>query len=388
MKLKSIREIKNLKNKKVLLRVDFNVPLKNGRIAEDSRIKAAVPTIKYLVKKGASVIILSHLGRPKGKSVPELSNKILAERLSRLLKIKVGFSPEVSGIKVKPAVKNLRAKEVLMLENVRFSAGEKNNSKQLAKSWSNGIDFYVNDAFAVSHRLEASVAAITRYLPSYAGLLMEAEVKNLSKVLETSIGPKVAIIGGTKLETKVGVVKNLLKKMDYVLLGGGVANNFFKALGYEVGKSLVDDSLLKVTEGLFDDKLRLPIDVGVAKKISVSAKRENKIIGRLKKSDIILDIGPATVKVYASVIKKARLIVWNGPLGYFEIAKFKTGSREILKVLSKSKSFKVIGGGETVQLIHHSSFIIRNSFISTGGGAMLEFLEGKILPGIKPLIKK
>src|SRR3989339_190615 len=219
MKFKSIREVKNLKNKKVLLRVDFNVPLKNGRIAEDSRIKAAVPTVKYLVKKGASIIILSHLGRPKGQATPELSNKILAKRLARLLKMKVGFAPEVVGSKVKRAAKNLKAKEILMLENVRFHQGEKTDSRALAKSWSTCADLYVNDAFAVSHRAEASVAAITRYLPSYAGLLMEAEIKNLSKVLETKAGPKVAIIGGSKLETKVGVVKNLLKKMDYVLLG-------------------------------------------------------------------------------------------------------------------------------------------------------------------------
>ena len=388
MKFKSIREVKNLKNKKVLLRVDFNVPLKNGRIAEDSRIKAAVPTVKYLVKKGASIIILSHLGRPKGQATPELSNKILAKRLARLLKMKVGFAPEVVGSKVKRAAKNLKAKEILMLENVRFHQGEKTDSRALAKSWSTCADLYVNDAFAVSHRAEASVAAITRYLPSYAGLLMEAEVKNLSKVLETKAGPKVAIIGGSKLETKVGVVKNLLKKMDYVLLGGGVANNFFKALGYEVGKSLVNDSLLKTTAGLFDDKLRLPVDAGVAKKISTSAKRADKIIGCLKKSDIILDLGPATVKIYSQIIKKARLIVWNGPLGYFEIAKFKRSSEQLAKNIAKSKAESIIGGGETVQLIKNLKLINKFTFVSTGGGAMLEFLEGKILPGIKPLIKK
>jgi phosphoglycerate kinase len=275
-----------------------------------------------------------------------------------------------------------------MLENVRFHPREEKNCRMLAKQWSKLADLYINDAFAVSHRTSSSIVAIAEYLPAYAGLLLESEVSHLSKVLESKIRPKIAIIGGAKLETKVKVIKNLLKKMDYVLLGGAIANNFLKARGMEVGKSLVDDALLGAAQKMLSKKLLIPIDVVVTTEISRTAKSAVKSVNQVGKSDIILDIGPKTVQEFSKVIKQSKLIVWNGPLGYFEIYKYKKASVQITKVIGQSKAESIIGGGETVQLLRGLKIVGRKSYLSTGGGAMLEFLEGKLLPGIKPLIDK
>jgi len=389
MQLKSIRVVKNLKNKIVLLRADFNVPLtSNGRVAEDLKIRETIPTIKYLLAKKAKVVILSHLGRPKGKIVAKYSNRPIALKLGQILAKKVAFCPETIGPQALRAVRCLKAGQVLMLENVRFNKAEEKVDLKYAKSLAALGDVYVNDAFAVSHRAQNSLTGITKFLSAFAGLLMEKEVRHLSQVLESKAKPKIAIIGGAKLETKVKVIKNLLKNMDYVLLGGAIANNFLKALNYEVGRSLIDAESLKTAAALINDKLRLPVDVVVASKISASAKAQVKLIDEVKPSDIILDLGQVTVKNYSALIKSARLVVWNGPLGYFEISRYKRASQKILQAISQTKAYKVIGGGETIQLIQNSKFKIQNSFISTGGGAMLEFLAGKIPPGIKPLIKK
>lgn len=395
MKLKTIKEIKNFKNKKVLLRVDFNVPVKNGRVLEDFRIKSGLPTIKYLTEHGAAVIILNHLGRPQGKFVAALSNKPIAQKLSKLLKQPVKFINKVAGSQVQSAVDNLASGEVVMLENVRFHPGEEKNDQTLAKEWSKCAEIFVNDAFAVSHRAASSTSAIAAYLPSFAGLLLETEVNHLSRILESKVRPKIAIIGGAKLDTKIAVIKNLLTKMDKVLLGGAIANNFLKAKGLEVGKSLVDDALLGAAKKMLGNKLILPVDVIVADEISPSAKPVAKTIDRINQTDIILDLGPQTVQLYFESIKKSKLIVWNGPLGYFELPQFKKASSLIAKAVSLSKAESVIGGGETIQLIQNSKLKtcpegkrgIQNSYLSTGGGAMLEFLSGKILPGIKPLIR-
>ena len=386
MKLKTIKSAK-LKNKKVLLRVDCNVPLKSGKIADDTRIKSVLPTIKYLLNKNCPVIILNHLGRPKAME-PALSNQAVASRLSKLLNKKVDFVNEVSGEKAKKAADELKLGQILMLENTRFDPREKENSNSLAKDWSEMADLFVNDGFAVSHRAEASVTAIANYLPSYAGLLLESEVINLLKVFQSKARPKIAIIGGAKLETKVKVIKNLLKKMDYVLLGGAIANNVLKAMDYEVGSSLVDDSQLKVAESIISNKLRLPVDAVVAQKISPSSKSTVKAVGQVGKKDIILDIGPDSIGLYSEIIKSAKLIVWNGPLGYFEIARYKKSSQRVAKAVASSKAFSLVGGGETVQLINSLGLADQFGFVSTGGGAMLEFLEGRQLPGLKPLMKK
>jgi len=387
MKLKSIQSIKNLKNKKVLLRVDFNVPFKNGRIKDDFRIKAGLPTIKFLLSKGASIIILNHLGRPKGQVVAELSNKPIAARLSKLINRPVIQASGVIGPVVTQLTQKLSAGQILMLENVRFNDQEEKNGRKFAKNLAGLGNWYVNDAFAVCHRLGSSVSAITEYLPSAAGFLLEQEISNLSKVLESPLRPKVAIIGGAKLETKVKVLKNLLAKMDYVLMGGAIANNILKAMNYDVGQSLVDDSQLKLARQILNNKLRVPIDVVVAGQVSATAKPQIKAVGLIKKHEIILDLGPETAQLYLEIIKSAKLVVWNGPLGYFEIPKYKKSSEQVARGIASLKLFSVIGGGETVQMIKGLGLEKKFSFVSTGGGAMLEFLEGKMLPGIKPLIK-
>src|SRR3989344_6015513 len=386
MKLKSIKQVKNLNAKKVLLRVDFNVPFKNGKIADDSRIRAALPTISFLIKKGAKVIVATHLGRPAltrgrpdGKIVPALSTKVLAQALARLLK------QPVLHLTVFKLPANFK---LAMLENIRFYPEEEGNNAGFAKKLAALADLYVNDAFSVSHRAHASVEAVTRFLPSYAGLNLEAEVLNLSKVLESPLKPKVAIIGGAKLETKVKIIKHLLKKMDYVCLGGAIANNVLKQLGYEVGLSKVDESRLEVSEAILKNKLRLPLDVAAAKDLSPQSAAKARAVGQVKKDEIILDIGPETVGLYSAIIKKAKLVVWNGPLGYFEVAQYKKSSQQIAQAIVKSKPYSIVGGGETIQMIRDLGLITKFNFVSTAGGAMLEFLEGKVLPGIKPLIKK
>lgn len=387
MKLKTIKEIKNLKGKKVLLRVDFNVPLKNGKVIDDFRIRAGLPTIKYLLSHDAAIIILNHLGRPEAKVTPGLSNKPVAKRLSEILNKKVVQLDGVAGIKVKEKINELKAGQIVMLENVRFNKGEESDNRQLARAWASYVDLFVNDAFAVSHRKASSISAITKYLPSFAGLLLENEINNLNKVLESNLKPKVAIIGGAKLETKVKVIKYLLDKMDYVLIGGAIANNVLREMNYEVGLSLVDKTQLKIAKNILLNKLKYPLDVVVAKSRKANIRSEIKAVGKIKKNDIILDIGPDTVSYYSEIIKQSKLVAWNGPMGYFEVAKYKKSSEELAKNIIKTKSFSVVGGGETVEMIKDLGLINKFSFISTGGGAMLEFLEGKMLSGIRPLMK-
>lgn len=387
MKSRLIRELKNLKNKKVLLRVDFNVPLKTSKVADDFRIKAGLPTINYLLSRGASVVILNHIGRPDGKVIPGLSNKPVAKRLSELLNKKVVQLNEVVGQTIKKAITSLKGGGIIILENVRFEKGEEKNDRSFAKKLASNVDLYVNDAFAVCHRQAASVSAITKYLPSYAGLLLEKEIINLNKVLESKLRPKIAIIGGAKLETKIKVIKNLLNKMDNVLLGGAVANNVLKEMNYEVGLSLVDKTQLKLAKSILLNKLRYPLDVVVAKSKNKKAISIIKAVGKIKKDDIILDIGPDTVKFYSEFINQSKLVIWNGPLGYFEIPKYKKSSQAVAKAIANSQAFSVVGGGETVEMIKGLGLINKFSFVSTGGGAMLEYLEGKMLPGIKPLMK-
>ena len=388
MKIKSIKEVKNLKGKRVLVRVDCNVPLDDrGRVVDDYRIKSILPTIRHLIIKGANVILVSHLGRPDGEVDKKYSNLPVAKRITKLLEKKVIFLDElVSDDNVK-LINALGFRQIVMLENIRFSPGETKNDLKLAKGLAKYADYYVNDAFAVSHRPHASVSAITKYLPSYAGLLLEREVKYLSRVLESKIRPKVAIIGGAKIETKVPVIKNMIKKMDYVLIGGAIANTLLKAMDYEVGLSKVDDDQLAMAKRIIHPKLFVPIDAVVAKDFTNQAKAQIKAVGQIGHKDVILDLGPDTVRLYADIIKDAKLVVWNGPLGYFEVSRYKKASQAVARAIINCKDDSIIGGGETVQLAKELGLKKKFDFVSTGGGAMLEFLEGRMLPGIKPLLK-
>ncbi|MDP2586727.1 MAG: phosphoglycerate kinase [Candidatus Komeilibacteria bacterium] len=388
MKLKKLEDIKDIKGKTALVRVDFNVPLKKGKIADDTRIKAVLPTLNYLLSAGTKIVILTHLGRPDGKVMPELATKILADRLGKLLKKNVIYLPDLPAPDMLKRIVAQPGYSVVMLENIRFWPGEEKNDKKFAKQLAQLGDVYVNDAFSVSHRAHASVEGITHFIKAYAGLTFSNEVENLVKILESNAKPKVAIVGGAKLETKVKVIKNLLKKMDWILVGGAIANNFIKVLGHEVGQSKIDDKELKTAKSLLNKKLVVPVDVAVGSSLDKSSTYAIKQVSAVGKKDLILDLGPATVKQYITLIKQAKLVVWNGPLGYFENKKFKKASQEIAKAISQSKVYSVVGGGETGQLLEQLKLTKKFSFVSLSGGAMLEFLEGKILPGVKPLIKK
>lgn len=386
MKLKKLEEIRNLNGKTALARFDFNVPLKKGKIVDDARLKAVLPTINYLLSHHAKIVILTHLGRPDGKIVPEFSTIILAERLGKLLKKNVIHLPDLPAPDMLKRIFSQPGYPIVMLENARFWPEEEKNDKKFAKQLSTLGDFYVNDAFSVSHRTHASVAGIAHFIKSYAGPTLANEVENLAKVLESPLKPKVAIVGGAKLETKVKVIKNLLKKMDWVLVGGAIANNFIKAQGHEVGKSLIDAKELKTAKSLCGKKLIVPVDAVVSTSLD-SAKATVRNVAQVKKNELILDLGPQTVKNYIKILSSAKLVVWNGPLGYFENKKYSKTSVELAKFIAKGKAYSVVGGGETGQLLAELKLAKKYSFVSLSGGAMLEFLEGKILPGIKPLIR-
>ncbi|MFH0819590.1 MAG: phosphoglycerate kinase [bacterium] len=420
MKIKSIREIKSVKNKRIIVRVDFNVPLKQetnnpeavrkladrygaGKkqeiIKDDARIKAVLPTIKYLADKGAKVILISHLGDPlKNKELrikkQQFSLTPVALKLEKLLGVKIRFIDDCIGKKIENRVKKMKEGEIVLLENLRFYAGEEKNDEIFAKNLAKLAQIYINEAFSVSHREHASVSAITKFLPSYAGFLLEKEVAVLTKVLKKPERLFLVIIGGAKISTKIKVIENLLERVDYLLLGGALVNNFFKAQGYNVGKSLIETDYIKVAQNLLTgpkkEKLVLPIDVLVAKKIEPSAEPLVRHLNEVKDDEIILDIGPETIRSFAYLIKEAKTILWNGPLGMFELPRFRNGSIMIARVIasrSQGQAYGIVGGGETIECLNQTKMAQYVDWISTGGGAMLEFLEGKILPGIKPLLK-
>lgn len=370
-----MRSIKGVKvaNKRVLVRVDFNVPLKNNRIVDDERIRAALPTIKFLLKNKAKIILMSHLGRPKGKVVDSLRLKPVATRLSRLLKTKVKY---VDCIDVKTPGK------LTLIENLRFYPEEETNNKSFAKKLASLADLYVNDAFAVCHRKHASVHAITKYLPSYAGFLLEKEIKALTILLKKPKKPFIAIMGGAKVSSKISVLQALLKKVDALLIGGAMTFTFYKSLGYETGKSLVEADKVKMAKSLLK-KVILPVDVVVAS----TTKSKPKVCSakNIPKNAIGLDIGPETRLIYAEMIRNAKTVFWNGPLGLFEQKPFDKGTKAIAKAIASCKGITVVGGGDSVEAI--KKFKLKNKFthVSTGGGAALEFVEGKKLPGISAL---
>lgn len=392
MKLRTVREA-DVKNKIVLLRVDFNVPVEKGKVKDEYKVVCALPTINYLLRRGARVIIVSHFGRPQGRRVKSMSLKPIFNVLKRMMTpYSVKFFPDKINDRLLSQIKKA-TEQLILLENIRFEKGEDANSEKLARQIASMADVYVNDAFACSHRRTASISVITKYLRSYAGLNLEKEVLYLTRALSPK-RPAMALIGGAKIESKLPMIKNFLKIYDYVLVGGGVANTILAALKYDVGSSLVDRKFLKEARLFAKSRnIILPKDILVKRKAQkrvrvVKITNEHKICSA---NEEILDIGPKTIIYYSSLIRQAQTIIWAGPVGKIEDPRFSHGTIALAKIIGARASGKVLGiagGGETLMAIHQSKMGRYYDFISTGGGAMLEFLSGKTLPGIEPLIIK
>jgi len=381
----------DVRGKKVLVRVDFNVPVSDGKVGDDTRIQAALPTIKYLLEHDAAVILCSHLGRPKGEVKPELSLKPVAEYLGTLLDAPVKFAEDCIGEKAEKAAAALEPGQVLVLENTRFHAGEKKNDPEMAKQLASLAELYVNDAFGTAHRAHASTTGAADYLPAAAGFLLEKEIKYLGNTIADPERPFVAILGGAKVSDKIGVIENLLKKADQILIGGGMANTFFKAQGYEMADSLVEEDVLDTAKTLLDKaggKLVLPVDVVIADAFEADAADKVMDVGDVPAGWRILDIGPRTVRAFSDIIKRAGTVVWNGPMGVFEFDKFARGTFEVAQAIAKSSVTSIIGGGDSASAIKKSELDDQITHISTGGGASLEMLEGKTLPGLAALDEK
>jgi phosphoglycerate kinase len=387
---KTIRDI-DIKGKKVLVRVDFNVPLNETGVGDDTRIRAALPTIQYLLDGGAAVILCSHLGRPKGGPDPKYSLRPVAEHLSSLIGKPVKFSSDCIGPEAKEAAEELKPGEVLMLENTRFHAEEEKNDVEMARQLASLADLYVNDAFGTAHRAHASTEGVTHFLPAVAGFLLEKEIKYLGQVIANPQRPFVAIMGGAKISDKIGVIKNLLTRADAILIGGGMANTFMKAQGLAVADSLVEDDSLEIARALFEEaggKIHLPVDMVVANQFAADAESKTLKVQDVPDGWRILDIGPETVKAFRAIIATARTVVWNGPMGVFEFPKFAEGTFGVAKAVADSAAVSVIGGGESVAAIQQSGLADKITHISTGGGASLEMLEGLELPGVAALLDK
>lgn len=381
--------------KKVFLRVDFNVPLdEKGNITDDTRIRASLPTINYLIQKRAKVIIVSHLGRPKGKVVEELRLTPVANRLSELLGREVKKAPGCIGEEVEKMVADLKEGEVLLLENVRFYPGEEKNDPEFAKKLASLADIYVNDAFGTAHRAHASTEGVAHFLPAVAGFLMQKELETLGNLLENPPRPFLVILGGAKVSDKIGVIYRFLDKADVLLIGGGMANTFLKASGLQTGKSLVEEDKIEVAKEILilanekEKSFYLPEDLVVVPEL-----KENSPSKIVKKDAIPLeylavDIGPETIKTYKAICSEAKTIFWNGPMGVFEMKPFAKGTYEIAEAVANSAAVSIIGGGDTVAAVEQSGLTGKINHISTGGGASLEFLEGKELPGVKVLADK
>jgi phosphoglycerate kinase len=390
MDKKTARDV-DVRGKRVLVRVDFNVPLAEGEVADDTRIRAALPTIRYLIDHGARVILMSHLGRPKGQVREELRMAPVAARLSELLGQPVLTAGDCIGPQVQAMAKELQPGQVLVLENTRFHPEERKNDPDFAREMASLAEVYVNDAFGTAHRAHASTEGVTHYLPAVAGFLMEKEIEFLGKALESPEHPFVAILGGAKISDKIGVIENMLGQVDALLIGGGMANTFFKAQGYDVGESLVEDESLDTAREMLakaGGKLVLPVDVVVADAFAADA--QSKIVGvdAVPAGWRILDVGPKTAALFREKLTGAKTVVWNGPMGVFEFPKFATGTVEIAKALAELDAMTIIGGGDSVAAVYQAGLADKMSHISTGGGASLEFLEGKTLPGIAALADK
>jgi phosphoglycerate kinase len=387
---KTIEDI-DVSGKKVLVRVDFNVPVKEGKVGDDTRIRAALPTIRYLLDHGASVILMSHLGRPKGEQNPKYTLRPVGEYLGNLLGKEVKFSTAAVGPEAEQAAASLQPGEVLLLENTRYYAGEEKNDADLSKQLASLGDVFVNDAFGTAHRAHSSTEGVARHLPAVAGYLMEKEIRYLGEAVANPARPFVAILGGAKISDKIGVIRNLLQKADHILIGGGMANTFFKAQGYPVGDSLVQDDALDIAKQLLDEggtKLRLPVDIVIADKFEADAASQVIAMGPVPDGWRILDIGPKTIENYQKVIAEAKTIVWNGPMGVFEFPEFAKGTFAVAKAVADSDAVSIVGGGESVAAVQESGMADKITHISTGGGASLEMLEGLELPGLAALQDK
>lgn len=392
MVLNTVKEA-DLKGKRVLIRVDFNVPVKNGVVTDATRIKAALPTINYILENGASLVVMSHFGRPKGQKNPDFSMAPIAKEFQKLLGKEVKLASDVIGSEVEAEVKALKPGEVLLLENVRFYKEEEANDPEFAKKLASYGDLYVNDAFGTAHRAHASTEGVSHYLPSYAGFLIEKEVKFMAPLLENPEHPFVAIIGGSKVSSKISVLESLVKTCDTIVIGGGMAYTFLKVLGKSVGKSLVEDDYLETAKNFLDAaakkgvKVILPVDHVCAAAFAEDAEPVY-VDGEEIPADLMgLDIGSKTVALIVDALKTAKNVVWNGPMGVFEFAAFAKGTEAVAKALADSDAVSVVGGGDSVAAINKFGLADKISHVSTGGGASLEFLEGKVLPGIKALEK-
>jgi phosphoglycerate kinase len=385
---KTVEDI-DVKGKKVLVRVDFNVPIKEGVVGDDTRMRAALPTIHYLLDHGAAVILFSHLGRPKGGPDPKFSMKPVADHLAELMGKGVAFAADCVGPEAERAASAMKPGEVLVLENTRFHPEEEKNDPALAKQMASLADVFVNDAFGSAHRAHASTEGVTHYLPAVAGFLLEKEIKYLGQAIADPKHPFVAILGGAKISDKIGVIKNLLTKADSILIGGGMANTFFKAQGYPVADSLVEDDALATAQDLLKEggqKLRLPVDVVLGDRFDADAATKVMSVGPIPAGWRILDIGPETIKSYSKVVEGAGMVVWNGPMGVFEFPHFAKGTFEIARAVAASKAISIVGGGDSVAAVQQSGLADKITHISTGGGASLEMLEGLELPGVASLL--
>ena len=391
---KSIKDI-DVAGKKVFIRVDYNVPMdKAGNITEDTRIQATLPTLKYLLEQNAAIIIASHLGRPKGAVMPEFSLAPIAKRLSALIGREVAVAPDCVGTEVEALAKKLKPGQILMLENLRFHKAEEKNDPEFSKQLASLADVAVNDAFGVSHRAHASVEGITKYLPAVAGLLMEKEIIFVGQTVANPVHPFVAIIGGAKVSDKIGVIENLLNKVDTLIIGGGMANTFLAAQGYNIGKSLLEADKVELAKTLITTarergvQLLLPTDVVIADKFAADAQHKAVAVDAIDSEWMALDIGPNTAKVYAKALEDAKTVIWNGPMGVFEMDAFANGTETVAKAVAASSATSIVGGGDSIAALEKTGLADKITHISTGGGASLEFLEGKVLPGIAALADK
>ena len=395
MAKKTVRDIE-VEGKRVLVRVDFNVPLdiNTGAISDDSRIRAVLPTIRYLVGHKAKVILCSHLGRPEGKVVEALRMAPVAQRLSQLINLPVATATDCIGAEVEKEIEELKQGEILLLENLRFHPEEEANDPTFAQALANLADIYVDDAFGTAHRAHASTVGVAKYLPAVAGLLMEKELTTLGGILDSPEHPFVALLGGAKVSDKIGLMQNILDKVDKLLVGGGMAATFLKAQGYSVGSSLIETDKQDLARELVDAASRrnvsllLPLDVVVADGITKEATGQIVAISDIPENKGIVDIGPRTIEMFTEQIKSCQTIFWNGPMGVYEIEQFAVGTKAMAELLASLKATTVVGGGSTAEIVEEMHLANKMSHVSTGGGASLKFLEGKTLPGVAVLLDK